>query len=367
MPLTFDEEYRYSRHLVLPGVGKAGQEALKRGRVLVVGAGGLGSPVALYLAAAGVGTLGIADGDTVDVSNLQRQVLYRTADAGRPKVASAAAALRALNPLIDVRPLPARLTAANVREVLAGYDVVVDGTDNFPTRYLLNDACALLGLPLVFGSIFRYEGQVSVFDARRGPCYRCLFPEPPPPERVPSCAEGGVLGVLPGLVGTLQANEVLKHLLRLGEPLVGRLLMVDALAARFRALTLERNPDCPLCGTAPAITELSDLPEYCALASADADLEIAPEALRARLAHVCLVDVREEWEREEDPAFPEALHLPYPAFTRRMSELDSARDLVLFCSAGARSWQAAALLRRAGFTRAWSLRGGLSAYRAGGT
>lgn len=361
MPLSFDEEYRYSRHLVLPGVGMAGQERLQRARVLIVGAGGLGSPVALYLAAAGVGTIGIADADTVDISNLQRQIIHRTADDGRPKVESAAETIRALNPLVTARPIPERITAANALDLLAAYDVVVDGTDNFPARYLLNDACALLGKPLVFGSIFRFEGQVAVFDARRGPCYRCLFPEPPPPESVPTCAEGGVLGALPGLIGTVQANETLKLLLDIGEPLLGRLLLVDALAMRFRTLRIEKNPACPLCGESPTITGVTDLEEYCSLTGGE--WEITPEDLQARLPSVTLVDVREAWEREEDPGFPEAISLPYPVFARRMHELDSAQELVLFCSAGARSWQAAGLLRRAGFTRAWSLQGGLARYR----
>jgi len=366
MPLSIDDEYRYSRHLVLPGVGMAGQERLKRARVLIVGAGGLGSPVALYLAAAGVGTIGIADADVVDVSNLQRQILHRTADAGRLKVESAAETLRALNPLVTVQPIPQRIVAANARELLAGYDVVVDGTDNFPTRYLLNDACALLGVPLVFGSIFRFEGQAAVFDARRGPCYRCLFPEPPPPESVPSCAEGGVLGVLPGMIGAFQANETLKLLLDVGEPYIGRLLMLDALSGQFRSLTITKYAGCPLCGEAPTITALADLEEYCTIEEAGGDWEMLPEELHARLCAgaVRLVDVRESWEHEEDPGFPGAGNLPYPVFARRMTELDSAEETVLFCSAGARSWQAAALLRRAGFTRAWSLRGGLHAYRA---
>lgn len=369
MPLNFAEESRYSRHLVLPGVGMAGQERLKRARVLVVGAGGLGSPVALYLAAAGVGTIGIADADVVDVSNLQRQILHRTESAGQSKVASAAETLRALNPLVTVVPIPERITAGNALEHCAGYDLVVDGTDNFPARYLLNDACALLGKPLVFGSIFRFEGQVAVFDTRRGPCYRCLFPDPPPPESVPTCAEGGVLGVLPGMIGAMQANEALKLLLGIGEPLIGRLLMLDALAMRFRELRIERNPACPLCGEAPTITTLVDLAEYCSYplpSSETGEWEITPEDLRARLqtGAMRLVDVRESWEHEENPGFPNALNLPYPTFTRRMAELDSAEEIVLFCSAGARSWQAAAMLRRAGFTRVWSLRGGLAAMKA---
>jgi len=277
-------------------------------------------------------------------------------------VESAADALRALNPLVNVRPIPERIAAANALERLAGYDAVVDGTDNFPARYLLNDACALLGVPLIFGSIFRFEGQAAVFDARRGPCYRCLFPEPPPPESVPTCAEGGVLGALPGMIGAVQANETLKLLLDIGEPLIGRLLLLDALAMRFRELTITKNPACPLCGEAPVITGLTDLEEYCAIKGGA--WEIEPEELRARLqSGVRLVDVREEWEMAEDPGFPGALHLPYPVFARRMAELDSAEEIVLFCSAGARSRQAAALLRRAGFTRVWSLRGGLARYR----
>jgi len=262
MPLTCAEEGRYSRHLVLPGVGIAGQARLKRARVLVVGAGGLGSPVALYLAAAGAGTLGIADADTVEVCNLQRQVLHRTEGAGQRKVDSAAAALRALNPLIAVLPIPERITVANALAYCADYDVVIDGTDNFAARYLLNDACALAGKPLVFGSIFRFEGQVAVFDARRGPCYRCLFPDPPPPESAPPCADAGVLGVLPGMIGTIQANETAKLLLGIGEPLIGRLLCLDALAMRFRELRLAKNPDCPLCGDAPTITSLIDRDAY---------------------------------------------------------------------------------------------------------
>ena len=248
MPLTFAEEVRYSRHLVLPGVGVSGQERLKRARVLLVGAGGSGAPVALYLTAAGIGTLGIIDNDVVEVSNLQRQVLHRTESTGQPKVHSASATLAALNPLTTVVPLQARLTAANARALIAEYDIVVDGTDNFPTRYLLNDACALAGKPLVFGSIFRFEGQVAVFEAQRGPCYRCLFPEPPPPSSVPTCAEGGVLGVLPGLIGMIQATETLKLLLQCGETLQGRLLLLDALAMRFREVRISKNPDCPLCG-----------------------------------------------------------------------------------------------------------------------
>ncbi len=359
MPLTFDEETRYSRHLILPGVGMAGQEQLRRARVLVVGAGGLGSPAALYLAAAGVGTLGIADGDAVDLSNLQRQVLHRTSTVGHPKADSAAATLADLNPGVRVIPLHTRLTAANAREILAAYDVVVDCTDNFPTRYLLNDACALLGKPLVFGSIYRFEGQASVFDARRGPCYRCLFPAPPDPARVPSCAEGGVLGVLPGLIGTIQATETLKLLLELGEPLIGRLLLVDALALRFRELALGKNPDCPLCGAAPTITDLIDYAAFCGVTPPDPAWEIDPAEI-GTLPHPVLLDVREAWELDETPPLPGARTIPYPQLARRLTELDSADDLVVYCTRGLRSQAAVTLLHRAGFTKARSLRGGLA-------
>ena len=365
MPLTYAEELRYSRHLILPGVGLAGQERLKKGRVLLVGAGGLGAPVALYLAAAGVGTLGIADDDVVELTNLQRQVLHRTADVGRAKVASALDTLAALNPLIALRPLPLRITADNALTIVADYDIVVDGTDNFPTRYLLNDACALLGKPLVFGSIFRFEGQVTVFDALRGPCYRCLFPEPPPPGSVPTCAEGGVLGVLPGLVGMIQATEAIKLLLAAGDALRGRLLLIDALEMRFREIVIRKDPACPLCGATPTLTELIDYRGFCGVGPRDANeaaWEIDVETLRACLPAVRLIDVREEWELDERPALLGARHIPYSAFARRMAELDSAEEIVLYCSAGIRSWTAVGLLRHAGFTRARSLHGGLAAF-----
>lgn len=367
MPLTFEEEFRYSRHLILPGVGLSGQERLKRGRVLLVGAGGLGSPVALYLAAAGVGTLAVADADTVDPSNLQRQVLHRSTDVGRPKVASAAAALVALNPLVRIEALEARVTTANAREIISDYDVVVDGTDNFPTRYLLNDACALLSRPLVFGSVYRFSGQATVFDARVGPCYRCLFPEPPAPESVPSCAEGGVLGVLPGLIGTIQATEALKLLLATGETLIGRLLLVDALTMRFREVQIEKNPDCPLCGQSPTITALVDYAEFCGLPPETVDSagwEITPEALRERLASgpVTLIDLREPADIDREPGLAGALRMPYASFARRLTELNSAEEIVLYCAGGVRSRLAVGLLRQAGFSRAWSLRGGVMAY-----
>jgi len=369
VPLSFDEEYRYSRHLVLPGVGMGGQERVKRARVLLVGAGGLGSPVALYLAAAGVGKIGIADADVVDISNLQRQVLHRTQDTGRLKVESAADTLHSLNPLVNVVPIPERISAANAMEIIPEYDIVVDGTDNFPSRYLLNDACVLLKKPLVFGSIFRFEGQISVFGGKDNPCYRCLFPEPPPPENVPTCAEGGVLGVLPGMIGSMQAAETLKMILGIGEPLSGRLLLFDAMEMRLREIRVSKNPDCPICGENPTITDLSDEDQYCSIQAPTGDecstWEMMPDDLRSRIANgtPMLVDVREEWEQEDYPGFPNSIHMPYPVFTRRMHELDSAAEIVLYCSAGARSWLAAGMLRRAGFDRAWSLRGGLVAYK----
>src|SRR5215213_8129722 len=269
-PLSSEESLRYARHLILDGVGPAGQRRLKQSRVLVVGAGGLGSPVALYLAAAGVGTLGIADFDVVDVTNLQRQVIHGTGDVGRPKLDSARDRIGEINPHVAVEPHPVRLTSANALEIVREYDVVVDGTDNFPTRYLLNDACVLAGKPNVYGSILRWEGQASVFWAGRGPCYRCLFAEPPPPGMVPNCAEGGVLGVLPGIVGSIQAAEALKLLLGAGEPLVGRLLLFDALRMRFREMRLRRDPACPACGENPTIHELIDYERFCGVAPAGA-------------------------------------------------------------------------------------------------
>ena len=262
--LTRDEILRYSRHLIMPEVTLEGQVRLKRTRVLCVGAGGLGSPLTLYLAAAGVGTIGVVEYDTVDLTNIQRQILYGTGDVGRPKLEAASERLRDLNPSIEIVPHAARLTSENVMEIVAPYDIVADGTDNFPTRYLVNDACAIAGKPNVYASIFRFDGQITVFDARRGPCYRCLFPEPPPPGMVPSCAEGGVLGVLPGIVGSLQANEALKLALGVGDSLVGRLLLFDALRTEFTEVSLRKDPECPVCGEHPTITEYIDYVEFCA-------------------------------------------------------------------------------------------------------
>lgn len=365
--LTIDEELRYSRHLILPGVGLQGQERLKRAHVALVGAGGLGAPAALYLAAAGVGTLTIIDADTVELTNLQRQIIHTTPGIGERKVDSAARALANLNPRTRVIPIATRLTAENAREYLAECDLIIDGTDNFPTRYLINDACVLLGKPWVFGSIYRFAGQVAVFAAKGGPCYRCLFPDPPPPDRVPSCAEGGVLGVLPGLVGVSQATEALKLLLGIGEPLIGRLLMLDALTLRFHEVAIDRAPDCPVCGDVPTITELATIPEYCSVVPTQQDTvpTITPEELQERLRRgACsLLDVRSAWEYEDIPGIPGARHIPDTDFARHLATLDSVEEYVLYCSTGVRSWQWAHFLHQAGFTRVWSLHGGLLAYR----
>src|SRR5690348_12348189 len=286
--LSKDEILRYSRHLIMPEVGMEGQTALKSARVLCIGAGGLGSPLALYLAAAGVGTLGMVDFDVVDSTNLQRQIIHTTDDVGRKKLESASAKIKAINPYVEIRPFETKLTSANALELFRDFDMVVDGTDNFPTRYLVNDACVLTGKPNVYGSIFRFEGQVSVFATKEGPCYRCLYPEPPPPGLVPSCAEGGVLGILPGLVGVMQATEAIKLILGKGEPLIGRLLLVDALGMKFRELKLRKNPDCPACGTHPTVTKLIDYNEFCGIRGEEKPVsdqvpEIQPEELKRRL------------------------------------------------------------------------------------
>lgn len=363
-PLSDAENRRYLRHLVLPEVGDEGQRRLKAARVLLVGAGGLGAPAGLYLAAAGVGRLGIVDFDAVETSNLQRQVLFGTDDVGAPKAETAAARLRALNPEIDVRAHPVRLAAANALEILRGYDVVVDGSDNFPARYLVNDACALLGLPDVYGSVFRFEGQASVFWRGRGPCYRCLHPEPPPAGDVPNCAEGGVLGVLPGVVGAIQATEAIKIVLSAGEPLIGRLLLYDGLTSRFREMALAADPDCALCGKAPRVTALSDLDDACAIPALPESLSAA--ALRDRLARgerPVLLDVRtpQEWAicRLEG-----ATLVPIAALPSRLDELDPAAETIVYCHVGARSAMALRFLKRAGFTRVAHLEGGIDAWSA---
>ncbi|HJU68344.1 MAG TPA: molybdopterin-synthase adenylyltransferase MoeB [Gemmatimonadaceae bacterium] len=363
--LDADETLRYSRHLLIPDIGVSGQRRLKNARVLLIGAGGLGSPAALYLAAAGVGTLGLVDFDVVDVTNLQRQLLHGTSDVGRSKLASAIDRLRDVNPHVQTEGYETRLTSKNALEILRDYDVIVDGTDNFATRYLTNDACVILGKPNVYGSIFRFEGQASVFATQTGPCYRCLFPEPPPPGLVPSCAEGGVLGVLPGLIGTIQATETLKLLLGIGEPLVGRLLLVDALSSRFHTVRLRRDPQCAACGTRQ-IRELIDYDQFCGAreteATADAVPEVTPVELAARLRRgddIDLIDVREphEWEIARIPG---AQLVPLSAVGDAIATLDPEREIVVHCKGGVRSAKAARQLRAAGFTRVWSLAGGIT-------
>ncbi len=368
MDLSPDEVRRYSRHLLLPEVGLEGQRAIKAARVLCIGAGGLGSPVSMYLTAAGVGTLGLVDNDTVDYSNLQRQLLHTTPDVGRPKVDSAAERLRALNPGVQVDVHRVALSSANALDLFSGYDLVVDGTDNFPTRYLVNDAAVLTRRPYVYGSIFRFEGQASVFAAPGGPCYRCLYPEPPPPGLVPSCAEGGVLGVLPGIVGTIQAAEALKLILRAGETLAGRLLILDALKMRFREVRLRRDPECPVCGDHPTIHELQDYEQFCGVArepaAAAGDFDITPEELKAALdagtGVPVLLDVREPMEYQIN-RLPGSTLIPLGDLPENLGELDGTRDLVVYCHHGIRSAQAVELLRGAGF-RARNLRGGITAW-----
>jgi molybdopterin/thiamine biosynthesis adenylyltransferase/rhodanese-related sulfurtransferase len=358
------ELLRYARHLSLPGVGREGQARLKAARVVVIGAGGLGSPAALYLAAAGVGTLGLVDSDRVELSNLQRQVLHGTAGVGRPKVLSAAERVADLNPHVRVVPIDERLTAANTRGILADFDVVVDGSDNFPTRYLVNDVCVWLGKPLVYGSIFRFEGQASVFHAAEGPCYRCLYAEPPPPGLAPSCAEGGVLGVLPGIIGSMQALEAIKLVLGAGDTLIGRLIVLDALRFSLRELKLRKDPDCPVCGVKPSIFEPIDYEAFCGTAGHDAaeDIEMSPRdlaaVLRERTGSVQVVDVREPWEWEIARIEGAAL-LPLGELPGRLAEVDPRVDIVTVCHHGLRSVQARELLRAAGFSRVRSLAGGI--------
>jgi molybdopterin/thiamine biosynthesis adenylyltransferase/rhodanese-related sulfurtransferase len=362
--LNREEVYRYSRHLILPGVGVEGQQKLKAASILLVGAGGLGSPAALYLAAAGVGHLGIVDFDIVDESNLQRQILHGTKDIGRPKLQSARERIADINPHVEVTTYETRLTAANALDILRDYDIVVDGTDNFATRYLTNDACVLLGIPNVYGSIFRFEGQVSVFATANGPCYRCLFREPPPPGLVPSCAEGGVLGVLPGTVGTLQATEALKLLLGIGEPLIGRLLLYDALSSRFRTVNLRKDPTCPACGTRE-IKALIDYDAFCGVSPTQQDNNLIPEILPAELAarlargdDFDLIDVREphEWEIAR---IDQARLVPLGTLPSQLASLDPEREIVVHCKSGKRSAQALQQLRAAGFRQVWNLAGGI--------
>ena len=368
--LSYAEIKRYGRHLIIPEVGLAGQKRLKASSVLVVGTGGLGSPLSLYLAAAGVGRIGLVDYDVVDDSNLQRQVLYTTKDLGKSKPWTAKERLEALNPHIEVEVYETRLTSDNALEIMKDYDVIVDGTDNFPTRYLVNDACALLGKPNVYGSIFRFDGQVSVFYAKKGPCYRCLYPEPPPPGLVPSCAEGGVLGVLPGIIGALQANETLKLLLGIGEPLIGRLLLFDALRMSFRELRIRKDPNCPLCGENPRIKELIDYEEFCGVRPAqqphDAEYSITPEELKEKLERgerVILLDVREPVEYEICRLEGSVL-VPLGKLPEYVNRLSQTEEIVAYCHTGARSAMAVKLLRDLGFRRVKNLVGGIDAWAA---
>ncbi len=361
--LTHDELLRYSRHLLLPEVGLEGQRKLKAARVLLVGAGGLGSPAALYLAAAGVGTLGIVDFDRVDITNLHRQLLHGTSDVGRTKLESAVDRLREVNPHVTVEPHEVRLSSANALELFRQYDLVVDGTDNFQTRYLVNDACVLTGRPNVYGSIFRFDGQVSVFCTADGPCYRCIYREPPPAGMVPSCAEGGVLGILPGIVGILQATEAIKLILGIGEPLIGRLNLVDSLGARQRTVKIKRDPTCPACGTRELQT-LIDYDLFCGISNAPADspvLEITPTELAAKLARqddFVLLDVRDPHEYAI-ARIPGARLVPLGGFADAIPTLDRETDIVIHCRSGARSAKAVRQLQAAGFTRVWNVVGGI--------
>jgi len=366
--LSNDEILRYSRHLIMPEVGMDGQLKLKQAKVLCVGAGGLGSPLALYLAAAGVGTLGIVDFDVVDYTNLQRQIIHGTADVGRKKLDSAADTLNEINPNVEVRKFDTRLNSANALELFREFDIIADGTDNFPTRYLVNDACVLTGKPNVYGSIFRFEGQASVFATKDGPCYRCLYPEPPPPGLVPSCAEGGVLGILPGLVGVIQATETIKLILGSGEPLIGRLLLIDALAMRFRELKLRKSQDCPVCGTHPTVSELIDYNQFCGIRGEEAAAlstvrDMTVEELKQRLDRgddLYVLDVREPHEYQICNLGGQLI--PLNDLPKRVSELDSTREIVVHCKMGGRSAKAVDFLKQSGFTRVHNLAGGITAW-----
>ena len=367
--LSKEEVLRYSRHLIMPEVGLEGQLKLKRARVLLIGTGGLGAPLGLYLAAAGVGHLGLVDFDVVDFSNLQRQVTFSTGDVGKYKTEAAKARLSGLNPTIQIETFETRLTSENALELFRDFDIIVDGTDNFPTRFLVNDACLLLGKPNVYGSIFRFEGQATVFGYPGGPCYRCLYPEPPPPGLVPSCAEGGVLGVLPGIVGSIQAMETIKLILGTGEPLVGRLLLFDALGMRFRELKLRKNPACPVCGENRTITKLIDYEEFCGIRGEEAPPmtdgipEITAKDLKARQDRgddIFILDVREPHEYQICNLNGKLI--PLGELPRRVNELDSSREMVVHCRSGKRSADAIQFLQKAGFKKLLNLKGGVLAW-----
>jgi sulfur-carrier protein adenylyltransferase/sulfurtransferase len=368
--LSRDEILRYSRHLLIPEVGLEGQRKLKNSSALIIGTGGLGSPVALYLAAAGIGRIGLVDYDVVDSSNLQRQVIHGTSTVGKLKVESAREKLVDLNPGIQVDVYNEPYTSENALRIAADYDIILDGTDNFPTRYLTNDVAVFLGKPNVYASIYRFDGQASVFYAKEGPCYRCLFPEPPPPGLVPSCAEGGVLGILPGTIGTIQATEALKVLLGIGEPLIGKLLLYNALDMSFDFVKLKKNPNCRVCGPHADIKELIDYEEFCGVPSHDHeegsagatwDITVTELAERVKTNHLRLIDVREPHELEIS-RLPNATNIPLGQLAARLSELDSAEDMVLFCKSGARSTRALELLTSAGFKKVKNLKGGINAW-----
>jgi len=369
MTLSKTELARYSRHLLLPDIGVAGQQKLKKARVLLVGMGGLGSPVALYLAAAGVGRLGLVDDDVVDESNLQRQILYTAADVGKPKVTAAKAKLLALNPHIEIDEHSVRLSAANALEIFADYHIIVDGADNFPTRYLVNDACVLSGKPNVYGSIFKFEGQASVFATKNGPCYRCLYPEPPPPGLVPNCSESGVLGVLPGNVGVTQATEAMKLILGIGEPLIGRLLLYDALAMSYRELKLSRDPACRVCGDQPTVTELIDYEQFCGVKTAkpialSANQEISVRELHAKVQQAqppFILDVREPHELNI-AQLPDCKLIPLGDLPERLAELDREIEIHILCRSGVRSAKALKILENVGFQKLRNIKGGILAW-----
>ena len=368
--LSKDEILRYSRHLIMPEVGMEGQLKLKQAKVLCVGAGGLGSPLTLYLAAAGVGKLGIVEFDTVDFTNLQRQVIHGTSDVGRTKLQSARETLLEVNPNVEIEGFETRLSSENALDIFRDYDIIADGTDNFPTRYLVNDACVLLGKPNAYASIFRFEGQASIFWAEQGPCYRCLYPEPPPPGLVPSCAEGGVLGVLPGIMGCIQAMETIKLILGRGDSLIGRLLLFDALAMKFRELKLRKNPDCPICGTNRTITKLIDYELFCGIRGEEHEPvfngipEITPAEVKKKMdAHepFVLIDVREPHEYQIC-SIPGSKLIPLGEVAKRMSELDSADEIVVHCKSGMRSAKAVDFLLKSGFRKIHNMKGGILAW-----
>jgi sulfur-carrier protein adenylyltransferase/sulfurtransferase len=373
--LSNEEIARYSRHLILPEVGIEGQKKLKAAKVLCVGTGGLGSPLALYLAAAGVGTIGLVDFDVVDSSNLQRQIIHSTPDVGQPKIDSAEAKLKALNPFINIVKFETMLTSANAIEIISQFDVIADGTDNFQTRYLVNDACVLTGKPNAYGSIFRFEGQASVFATKDGPCYRCLYPEPPPPGLVPSCAEGGVLGILPGLVGVIQATEAIKLVLGIGDPLIGRLLLVDSLTMNFRQLKLRKNPDCPVCGTHPTVTELIDYDQFCGITPPAPAQEASVSQNVNGVEQISVIDYKKKRDAGEDIFLLDVREpheyqiasigghlIPLGDLPNRLGELDKSREIIVHCKMGGRSQKASELLKQSGFEKVQNLAGGITAW-----